>query len=54
MFRDRFTSIKNGPWIFLVVQRLTFCLPMQETQVATLIWEDPTGLRTTKLVCHSS
>ena len=47
-------SIKNGPWTFLVVQWLSFCLPMQETQVGTLIWEDPTCLRATKPACHNS
>ena len=37
----------------LVVQQLRNCLPMQETQVQSLIQEDPTSLGTTKPVCHN-
>ena len=36
----------------LVVQWLRICLPMQGTQVQSLIQEDPTCCRTTKPVCH--
>ena len=37
----------------LVVQWLRICLPMQETRVRSLVWEDPTCHRATKPVCHN-
>ena len=33
---------------FLVVQWIRIHLPMQGTQVQSLVWEDPTNLRATK------
>ena len=38
---------------FLVAQWLRNCLPMQETRVQSLVWEDPTRLRATKPVSHN-
>ena len=35
----------------LLVQWLRICLPIQGTWVPSLVWEDPTGHRTTKSVC---
>ena len=40
-------------WTSLVVQWLRICLPMQGTQVWSLVWEDPTCCGATKPVCHS-
>ena len=37
----------------LVVQWLRIRLPMQGTQVWSLVWEDPTCHGTTKSVCHN-
>ena len=37
----------------LVVQWLRICLPMQGTQVQTLVQEDPTCRGATKPVCHN-
>ena len=37
----------------LVPQGLTICLPMQETRVQSLVWEDPTCLGATKFMCQS-
>ena len=39
--------------ISLVVQWLTTCLPMQETQVWSLVWGDSTCQGATKPVCHN-
>ena len=47
--------IKRVPvagWTSLVVQRLRVHLPMQGTQVGSLVLEDPTCLGATKPVCH--
>ena len=41
---------KGNPKNDSVVKNL---LPLQETQVQSLLWEDPTGHRATKLVCHN-
>ena len=38
---------------WVVAQRLRICLPMQGTQVRSLVREDPTCLGTTKPVHHS-
>ena len=38
----------------LVVQWIRICLPMQGTQVQSLVWEDPTRCRATKPMCHNS
>ena len=35
----------------LVVQQLGICLPTHGAQVRSLLWEDPTCLRSTKPVC---
>ena len=37
----------------LVVQWLRICLPMQGTWLRALIWDDFTGCRATKSVCHN-
>ena len=37
----------------LVAQWLRICLPMQGTRVQGLVWEDPTGCKATKPVCHN-
>ena len=37
----------------LVAQWLRIRLPMQETQVRALVWEDPTSRGATKPVCHN-
>ena len=37
----------------LVAQWLRICLPMQETRVRSLVWEDPACHRATKPVCHN-
>ena len=37
----------------LVVQWLRICLPMQGTQVRSLVWEDPTCRGATKPVRHN-
>ena len=36
-----------------LVQWLRIPLPMQGTQVPSLVWKDPTCLRATKLVHHN-
>ena len=38
----------------LVAQWMRLCLPMQETQVRSLVWEDPICHGATKLMCHHS
>ena len=38
---------------FLVVQWLKVCLPMQRTQVQSLVQEDPTSHRATKPLHHN-
>ena len=40
-------------WASLVVQWLGIRLPMQETQVRALVWEDPTCHGAAKPVHHS-
>ena len=40
-------------WASLVVQWLRIHLPMQETQVWSLVWEDPTCQGANKPMCHS-
>jgi len=40
-------------WASLVVHWLRMYLPMQGTQVRSLVWEDPTCLRGTKPVLHN-
>ena len=37
----------------LVVHWLGICLPMQGTWVQSLVWEDPTCHRATKLIHHN-
>ena len=37
----------------LVAQWLRICLPMQETRVRALVWEDPTCRGATKPMCHN-
>ena len=44
----KFTYKTNHHRTFLVVQRLRICLPMQRTEVQSLVCEDPTCHRTTK------
>lgn len=43
---------KLNHWASLVVQWLEILLPVQGTQVLPLVWEDTTGLRAAKPVCH--
>ena len=40
-------------WASLVAQWLRICLPMQETGVQALVWEDPTCRGATKPVRHT-
>ncbi|KAJ8786029.1 hypothetical protein J1605_006609 [Eschrichtius robustus] len=40
-------------WAFLVAQWLRIGLPMQETRVRALVWEDPTCRGATKPVSHN-
>ena len=51
----QFSSImkawKLESWGSLVVQWLRICLPMQETKVQSLAWEDATCCRATEPVC---
>ena len=44
---------KNKIRTSLVVQWLRICLPMQGTQVQSLVWEDPSCRGATKPVGHS-
>ena len=44
-------SFKSFSWISLLVLWLRICPPLQETQVWSLVWEDSTCLRATKLTC---
>ena len=48
-----FTVVKKLSWASLVAQWSRIYLPMRETQVRSLVWEDPTCCRATKLVGHS-
>ena len=45
--------VKNALRASLMAQRLRICLPMQETRVWSLVWEDPTCCRATKPVHHN-
>ena len=45
--------IKKSLGTSLVVQLLKICLPMQKTQVQSLVWEDSTCHGATKLGHHS-
>ena len=45
--------VKNLPGTSLVVQWLRILLPIQETQVRSLVWEDPTRRGATKPVRHN-
>ena len=45
--------VKEDVRASLVAQWLRICLPMQGTRVQSLVWEDPTCCRATKLVCHN-
>ena len=45
--------LKLCPRTSLVVQWLRICLPMQGTQVQSLVWEDPSCRGATKPVGHS-
>ena len=47
--------IKNLPvcGASLVAQWLRICLPMQETRVRALVWEDPTCRGATRPVSHN-
>ena len=46
-------QIKTTMRASLVAQWLRICLPMQETRVRALVWEDPTCLGATRPVSHS-
>ena len=48
-----FTSLKTEDRASLVAQWLRFCLPMQETWVRAVVWEDPTCCGTVKPVHHN-
>ena len=43
----------SGVWTSLVVQWLRICLPMQGTQLCSLVWEDLTGWGATKPTCQN-
>ena len=45
-------TIKTLRGTSLVVQGLGIHLPVQRTQVQSLVWEDPTRLQAIKPVCH--
>ena len=47
------SQIKITLWTSLVVQWLRIHLPMQGTQVQSLVWEDSTCRGTTKPVCYN-
>ena len=47
------TPIKNHQKTFLVVQVWRIYLPMEQTQVWSLAWEDPELLRAAKPVEHN-
>ena len=47
------TKIIKKPGTSLVVQWIRIRLPMQETRVQSLVWEDSTFLGATKSRCHS-
>ena len=49
---DLFSRV-SGPRASLVAQWLRISLPMQETQVQALVWEDPTCHGATKPVSHN-
>ena len=44
--------LESSCWTSLVVQWLRIHLPMQGAWVRSLVWEDPTCLEATKLMCH--
>ena len=48
-----FFLIKKYLWASLVAQRLRICLPMQDTRVRALVWEDPTCRGATGPVSHN-
>ena len=50
---SQFFTIKTISGTSLVAQWLRICLPMQETQVRTLVREDSTCRRATKPVRHN-
>ena len=52
VFLDNFTwNCSSGA--FLVARWWRVCLPMQETRVRSLVWEDSTCWGATKLMCHN-
>ena len=46
-------NLKKIFWASLVAQWLRICLPMQETRVRALVWEDPTCRGATGPVSHN-
>ena len=48
-----FLSLKKNVGASLVAQWLRICLPMQETRVRALVWEDPTCHGATGPVSHN-
>ena len=44
---------EHCPGTSLMVQGLRIHLPMQRTHVRSLVWEDPTCQRATKVMCHN-
>ena len=48
-----FAFLKIGGGASLVAQWLRICLPMQETRVRALVWEDPTCRGATRPVSHN-
>ena len=45
--------LDSRTWGFPGGPEVRICLPKQETQIGSLIWEDPTCRRATKPICHS-
>ena len=45
-------SVKNNPWTYLVAQWIRIHLPVQGTQVRSLVQEYSTCLGATKPTCH--
>ena len=52
-YTDKCFELKCSPGTSLVAQWLRTRLPMQGTQVWTLVWEDATWRGATKPVCHN-
>ena len=52
-YTNQFSLQSKGAGASLVAQWLRICLPMQETRVRALVWEDPTCCGATRPVSHN-